>query len=150
MEKKYQRTIAGLFVAAAAFLFCSVPAFAYPLPGTQAGNAGVPEASSLNLNWISGILNSLSAPFQNFINGIGSSFGKDASISNAVRKAGAGISIGSINQWNARSLFQNFDNWLFGIIGFHVSGFFNAIFDVTVWVLNLAKGMIDWILSFLR
>ncbi len=116
-----------LIIFTAITFFCSVSVFAYPL--SQTGT--LQEASGTSIQ-VPSFNFDISGPFQSFIKGMST------------------FSLGNVGQWTPQSAWQGFDNWLYGITGFHISGFLTAITGVLVWVLNLAKSIIDWLLSFLH
>ncbi len=166
MKRGYQKAlITGLWAFAAVAVFYCGSAFAYPLAGTQDQNQATEtslQVPSFNFNWASGIFNNLSAPFQMFVSGIISGIAPSktststSNIStnpvNKVITAAPGVSIGNINgyfrQWTTVSgALSGFNNLLSGIFGFRTTSFFSAITGVIVWVLILAKSIIDWLLS---
>jgi hypothetical protein len=71
---------------------------------------------------------------------------------NEIGKTVSNISIGNINNngLTPGSLYQNFDNWLYGAARFHISSVFNAILSVILWLLNLAKDIVNWLLSLMH
>lgn len=138
-------TVFVLFVVYANF------AFAYPSQGQRTQNqiTGTSfQMPSINLDWIGNVWNALSVSIPKFINSIGSFFNENIS-TNTIGNTVSNIPIGNINnnQLTIGGAYQNFDTWLYGVAGFHISGFFNAILSVIVWLLNLAKDIITWFLS---
>ena len=59
----------------------------------------------------------------------------------------SGGSQGSFLTTAIKNAFGWFDNWLYGIAGFHVSNFFTAILNIFSWVLGVVKGGVDWLLA---
>jgi len=122
--------------------------FAYPLQGTQDQTTGTSfQMPSLNFDWVGNVWNTLSGSVSNVINGAMSSF-NDSSINN-IGNTVSNMQIGGTNnnQFTIGGAYQNFDNWLYGFAGFHISDFFNAVVSVAIWLLNLAKNIIGWFLS---
>jgi hypothetical protein len=132
------------------FVFYAGIAFAYPSQGTQDQTTGTSfQMPSFNFNWVGNTWNTLSASLRGFINGIGSSFDGNSSM-NAIGKTVSNISIGNTNQSTVWGVYQNFDNWLYGVAGFRISGVFNAVLSVATWLLSLAKDIVNWLLSFIH
>ena len=80
-------------------------------------------------------------PFENFFKSI-----------NSVSVVGPSIGVQSIPKnsfimGGVQSGFQWFDNWLYGIAGFHISGLFTTILSVFSWLLGFVKGGVDWLLN---
>lgn len=125
--------------------------FAYPLQGTQDQTTGTSfQMPSLNLDWLGNAWNTLSASVSNVINGAMSSFNNNSM--NSIGNTVSNIQIGGANnnQFTIGGAYQNFDNLLYGVAGFHISEFFNAVVSVAIWLLNLAKNIINWLLSFVH
>jgi len=87
-------------------------------------------------------LGSFTAPFENFFRSINNVGSVNISIPQQV-----GGSSGSLLVTGIQNAFGQFDNWLYGIAGFHISGFFTAILSIFSWLLGLVKGIVDWLLS---
>ena len=148
MNRGYKKAITGILIVAVIFVFYASFAFAYPSQGTQdqTTDTSLQVPSSFNLNWIGNAWNALSASFQGLINGIGSFF--SGNTSNTIGTTVSNVSIGGANsQLTLGGAYQNFDNWLYGVAGFHVSEFFNAVVSIIVWLLNLTRNIINWALS---
>lgn len=148
MDRGYLKTITGILVVAVMFFYSNFT-FAYPTQGTSDQPIGTSTQMpfSINLDWIGNTWNTVSAGFQGFINGIGSFFNGDTSM-NAIGNSVSNIPIGGTNShFTLGNAYQDFDNWLYGAAGFRISGFFNAILNVIIWLLNLAKEIINWFLS---
>jgi hypothetical protein len=151
MERGYWKAIAGMIIVVAIFVFYSHCAFAYPVSGTQDQTTGATlqmPSFNFNFDWVNNIWNTLSTNvLQAFTSSIGSLFNGNNSM-NTVGKAVSGISIGAgSSQLTIGGVYQNFDNWLYGVAGFHVSEFFNAVVSIIVWLLNLTRNIINWALS---
>lgn len=131
------------------FIFSYIPAGAYSIYGTS---SSAPSAPAQNAGGTTDGLGNLFAPFQSFINSI-NSVGTNAvqvsapSTPQSVPQNNA-VTVGTENL--LQNLFQQFDNWLYGIAGFHISGFFLAILNIFSWLLGVVKGAIDWLLGLLH
>jgi hypothetical protein len=51
---------------------------------------------------------------------------------------------------SAQNLFAQFDAWLYGIIHFHISFVINFFFGLVVWILGIAKNIVDWLNSIFK
>lgn len=90
----------------------------------------------------------LLAPFQNFINSI-NSVGNTSSLT--IPSIGpTSIPTNGMVASGVQSAFQWFDNWLYGIAGFHIGGLLVAILNVFSWLLGIVKGAVDWILGLIH
>ena len=104
-------------------------AHAYPV---ASGSSGLPTF---------GTSTSILAPFESFFKSM-----------NSVSIVGPSVGAQSIPQNDfvineIQHGFQWFDNWLYGIAGFHISGLFTAILSMFSWLLDFIKGGVDWLLS---
>jgi len=152
MSRGCEKMISAIVMVVIMFVFCAGFALAYPLQGTQNQAIGTSfQIPSFNFNWTGDIVNALSSLFRGFINDIGSFFNGNISM-NEIGKTVSNISIGNINNngLTPGSLYQNFDNWLYGAARFHISSVFNAILSVILWLLNLAKDIVNWLLSLMH
>lgn len=86
----------------------------------------------------------LLSPFKNFINSINS-------VGTTAIRIGtpAPVVLPPAVQAGAQNAFQRFDAWLFGIVGFHISGFLAAILGIFSWILGVVKSVVDWLLGLL-
>jgi len=50
----------------------------------------------------------------------------------------------------AHDFFYQFDAWLYGIAGFHISNFSVWILSIFSWLLGKAKEIVDYVLNILR
>ncbi len=125
-------------VAPAFFLTFVLPANAYSITTGGATAHPVPQAAgSTNFNFSNGF-QSLSTPFEDFVRRI-------QSVDNT--NVNVGTAVPPVVTATAQNWFQQFDNWLYGIIGFHISTVLDAILNVFAWVLDFAKQIVDWLLS---
>ncbi len=96
-----------------------------------------------------GGLDSLIAPFESFIKSI-------TSIGSVKGPFLTPINVPSMPTGNSmittgiEAAFQSFDNWLYGVVGFHIGGIFLAVLGVFSWVLGTVKSAVDWLLRLLR
>lgn len=126
---------------AAVFIFSAKgEAHAYSV---NSGTPAEPAAqSSFNFNI-------LTAPFEGFIKSI-------RSVGSApVPAAGPQFNPPAVPQGNffastVQSAFGQFDNWLYGIIGFHISSLFFAVLNIFSWILGVVKGGVDWLRGLLN
>lgn len=131
------------FVAAAialvtAFSFSSVaPAHAYSINGQQPAAPAMPAIG----NGSSGI--DLAQPFVNFFQSLGS-VGK-ISVPTSINSA---VSQGVKTQ--AQGFWDQFDTWLYGVAGFHISGLLTAILSILSWILGIVKSAVDWLLGLIH
>ncbi len=135
MKTGHRKRIMILAVVAF-FISYSFSAFAYSLSSTidtSPVSGTLIQVPSFNFDWTTNIMSNLSGSFQGLTRGGISTF-----------------SIGNIGKWTPQSAWQGFDGWLYGVAGFHIVGFWTAICGVLVWVLNCAKNIIEWLLSFLH
>jgi hypothetical protein len=149
----YRKNIiaAGIFIALMIFAFYSVPVFAYSTAGSETQSTGaalqMPSLNNINLNWANGFLNNLSGPFQGFLNTIGSYFSSGNPTVNNINKTITNTQIGNTAGWTIGDAFQKFDGWLYGVAGFRMSDFVGMILGVITWALQLARTVINWLLS---
>jgi len=136
----------------AAFLFSYRTAGAYPINGMVAGSSTASSDGALGNTSAPGGWQGIVTPFEGFIksvNGIGSlgrlpTYQVPASgppASSIMPQQGSFIA-----QW-VRNAFQSFDNWLYGILGFHISGLLTAVLNIFSWLLGIVKGAVDWFLG---
>ncbi len=130
----------AVLVIAATFLQTAQTVGAYALPGTSEGQGN--SATTISLSSLN--FGSLFAPFQSFLNSIGSVGSEATPQLNLSAPQTQFLTTG------AQNVFQQFDNWLYGIIGFHVSGFFAAILGVILWVLGIAESIVKWLLGVVK
>lgn len=117
-------------------------AHAYPVNGAPPTNTlpFIPSVSNFNFG-------NLTAPFQNFIQSIGN-IGTQSKINVPPVNVPAMPQNGASANW-FQNAFQQFDAWLYGIAGFHISGLFVAILNIFSWLLGIVKGSVDWLLGIL-
>src|SRR5258708_3270104 len=113
-----------------------IPFYAFAATGAHA-TAAPQTTTSTNFH-------NLFLPFQNFFRSIGSI--GNTNVLPAIRSSVPASNFFTTSAWDA---FSAFDNWLYGIAGFHISNFLTMILGVLSWVLNYAKGIVDWLLGFL-
>ncbi len=118
------------------------------LPGTGSGN-GASATTPVAGGTIGSSLGNLAAPFENFfrsINNVGS-----VNVPTTPTQTNLSAPHGSdwITAW-FKNEFDQFDNWLYGVAGFHISGFFLAILGIFSWILGLVKSGVDWVLGALN
>lgn len=121
-------------------------AYAYPVVGST-GSTPVPTINGFNFD-------SLTVPFQNFVQSIqnsANSIGNPAGSLNApsVFSVPSMPQNGSFTNW-IQSGFQQFDAWLYGIAGFHISGLIAAVLHIFSWLLGAVKGAVDWLLNIIH
>jgi hypothetical protein len=104
---------------------------AYSLQGTPQSQSG------LNFG-------SLLSPIQNFLNSIGS-VGKGA-----IPQLNLSAPQTQFLTTSAQNVFQQFDDWFYGVAGFRISGFLVFILNILLWVLGIAESIVRWLLGFLR
>ncbi|MGC9968921.1 MAG: hypothetical protein ABSC29_04320 [Minisyncoccia bacterium] len=88
-------------------------------------------------------------PFENFLHSVNSvnSIGNVAPQLNlSIPQQGGGSFITT----GIQNAFQQFDSWLYGIAGFHISGFFTAILSIFSWLLGIVKSIVDWLLGAIK
>lgn len=140
MQKNITATVIAIS-GVAFFLFSRIPAGAYSLYGTS-------SAPAQNAGGTTDGLGNLFAPFQNFINSV-NSVGTNAVQVNVPYIPQNNVLTAATESW-LQNLFQQFDNWLYGIAGFHISGFFMAILNIFSWLLGIVKSAVDWLLGLLH
>ena len=127
------------------FALLYAPVGAYSI-NNNTGN--VPSIPAQNAGGTTGGFGDLFAPFQNFIKSI-----------NSVGTNAVEVNVPSVPQNNPlaagaenwlQSQFRQFDDWLYGIAGFHISGFFVAILNILSWLLGIVKSVVDWLLGLLH
>lgn len=125
--------IAGITAVISIGIVAVGTAHAYPIASGAPG--GIPGSLP------SGSLNDIFAPFGNFIKNINS-------VSITVPPVGVPpIPQNSTITDDIRNAFQQFDAWLYGIAGFHISGLLTAILNIFSWLLGILKDGIDWLLG---
>jgi hypothetical protein len=138
------KTTALIPIMTALFLFAlSNTTFAYAISGGSSitPTPSIPANPTINLNW-NDVFNNLSSPFQNFSHSLQSAANTPISdFSFSTSSIPENISAGAQNLWD------RFDAWLFGIIGFHVSSFFGFMLQILEWMLGLVKAAIGWLPS---
>jgi hypothetical protein len=113
--------------------------YAGPQPST------LPSIGNFNLS-------DLFAPFQSFIHSI-NSIGNAAPSSNIQPTTVPAFVSVPVNNGVISAIqgaFQQFDNWLYGIVGFHIGGLLVAILNIFSWLLGIVKGAVDWILGLIH
>lgn len=154
MKRGYQKAIITASAAIAISVLCTGYAFAYSTSqGTQGQDATRTsfQMSSVNFNWVGGIFNDLSGSFQGFMKSMGISSNKNTPINTSMNTAAGNTSLNIGGQGTTlEGIVQGFDAWFYGIAKFHISGIFDAILGVIIWVLDLAKSLINWILSLIH
>lgn len=124
-------TFTKIFAAALiVFFLSSATAGAYAI--------GSPNPST------AGGLNDLWTPFQNFVNNINS-----ISTNSFTMSTPAVPSSGTLTT-EAQNGFQEFDAWLYGIMGFHISGLFVAILTIFSWILGWLQSGVNWLLGLIK
>ena len=121
-----------LGILAAAFILSGLTANAYSIQNGQGAQDGPTMPSSMGGFSVSGLL----APFQNFIHSI-----------NSIGATSAPNLTGPSS--NTRGAFQRFDDWLYGVAGFHISNFLNAFLNIFSWMLGVVKSGVDSLLKLL-
>ncbi len=166
MQRRNIFSVAALsFAFAVGSMFVTINvAYAYPIAGSTAGTNGgtagttgappsavlptIPAINTFNFN-------SLIVPFQNFIQSFEGSANsiKTPSIPGSFNMPPS-VSIPAVPQGSFTNMIQNwfqqFDAWLYGIAGFHISGLFVAILSILSWLLGIVKGAVDWLLGVLH
>ena len=99
---------------------------AYSLsPGTGSGN-GASAAAPVAGGTIGSSLGNLAAPFENFFRSIGNVGSVNVPTTPTQMNPSAPHGSDWVTAW-FKNEFNQFDNWLYGVAGFHISGFFLAI-----------------------
>jgi hypothetical protein len=101
----------------------------------------------INLDWIGNSINSISRWWQT------SSYGITSFITNSfssMRQVNTQVSHITVGNTNIGGIYQNLDSWLFGVVGFHITGIFTALISLFGWLLNLAKEIILWAISLIH
>ncbi len=126
-------------------LYAPATANAYSVGGTAAAAATTPELTAITSvpTVQSSGLNTMIAPFENFFRSMTSMSGGQglgpASLPPSVTNNPA------ING-GVRGALQGFDQWLYGIAGFHILGLFAALLNILAWILGLVTSIVDWLL----
>jgi hypothetical protein len=138
-----------IFGTIVSFVFFAGTAAAYALPGTAASQTGSTYATSSFYygGWNSASWQGLSAPFLNFTRSLQSVNGTSL---NFVVSTTSVPNFSDTATQAAHGAFEQFDGWLAGIIGFHVSQILVVFLQLMSWILGLVKGTIDWMLSWIR
>jgi len=124
MRKKISLVLVPLYLS----LVPSISALAYALPGSAATASTPPPAISLpsvNLDW-NDVLNNLSSPVQDFSKSLKSAANAPVPNFNLNTPTGLPPEVTS----GAESAWNQFDAWLSGKIGFHVSAVFHFISEM--------------------
>lgn len=127
-----------IFSVIAGALFISAFCFAIVLPPTACAYSTNDTGAAAR--------NPITAPFEDFyhsINSVGNIL--PGSTTPQMR-----LSIPTTNGFvttNVQDALSQFDNWLYGIAGFHVLELFTAILSVLSWLLGIVKGGVDWLLG---
>ncbi len=131
--------VIAVCVATATSLKTAQTVGAYSLQGTPQSQSGFTTVGLPSLNF-----SSLLSPLQNFLNSIGS-VGKGAMPQlNLSTPQTQLLTTGTLN------VFQQFDDWFYGTVGFHISEFFVAILNVLLWVLGIVESIVRWLLGLVR
>ena len=140
MSRRFIIFAAALIATSIALGSTALTANAYPVNGTPP-TATLPFIPSIN-NFNFG---NLTAPFENFIQSI-DNIGTQGEINVPPVNVPSMPQNGIVTNW-LQSAFQQFDAWLYGIAGFHISGLFVAILNILSWILGIAKNIVDWLLG---
>ena len=121
-------------------------AYAYVAPGSAAG--GSEQLPTISFDQLLGPAQSF---FQNLRSYSDSGGSYQAPSFNLVTVGPGGLLDPSspLVANGVRNAFEQLDQWLYGILGFHFLGFFTAILAVFSWVLGAIKGVVDWLVGLL-
>ncbi len=152
--------LAGAVIAAALIIFLAPPtlfapasANAYSIDGS--GTPAAPGASGAGSGAASlpaipaiqnGGLNSLFAPFENFFQSMTSMAGSTGGQGLGSGSLPASVTNNPAVNNGVRGALQGFDEWLYGLAGFHILGLFAALLNILAWILGLVKSIVDWLL----
>jgi hypothetical protein len=114
-------------------------------PGAPAGSLSSPDFSG---NWTN-TLNNLSAPFQSFMQSLGSINGGSLNANNLLTPP-ISVPVPSYVSSGVQNIFGQFDAWLYGVAGFHINGVWQVFIGALTFVLVLLQKIISWLLSLLH
>jgi hypothetical protein len=137
--------IAGIVGFATIAFFGLARAHAYALPGTT-GATPMNATASFNYGgwWESSTWQNLAAPFQNFTHSLQSIGTINLGITSTMS-----VFSDTASQ-SAHGVFEQFDSWLAGIIGFHINQIITVALQLISWLLGIVKNGIDWALSWIH
>lgn len=94
-------------------------------------------------SWLSGAFNAVSQWFQNIMAQGAQSTGAPAPITIS-GPLGSSITV------PAQNLLTQFDAWFYSIVHFHIALVLNFIFGLVVWILGIAKDVVNWLNSIFK
>jgi len=127
-------------MAVVLFSFSFATAGAYAVSSSPSGG----QTSFTSPTDLSQSFSQLTTPFEDFFNSLGSLWTSNAG--GTVPSYMAPTSSAFFTN-TAQNAFQSFDNWLYGIAGFHISGLFVAILNIFSWILGILQNSVTWLLS---
>jgi hypothetical protein len=134
-------------LACAVFVSAPADAHAYAVGGGTSAGTGT---GATDTNNVSQSLNSLSTPFENFVQSLDNMWNNPGGAGSSA----AGSTLYTPPSWTtqilttgAQGAAESFDNWLYGIFGFHISTFFVAILNIFSWILGVMQGAVNWLLG---
>ena len=134
------RTI--IFAAGVVFIFAAMVtnAHAYSIYETSTIDSGVSGRG----------LNSLTAPFENFIQSIGSINTKIFQPSPNIMNNAVSNPVTNGLQGVFGQLIGQLDGWVYGVAGFRVSDLLTSILTILSWLLGAVKVGVDWLLALFK
>jgi hypothetical protein len=118
------------------FIFSLAPVGAYAAGGTTDAPSATPTTSNS--------LKNLFSPFESFFNSVNS-------IGNtAVPVSKPSVSVNTVVTGGALKLFSIFDNWLYGVAGFHISNLLTWTLSILSWLLGQVKYWVDYVLNLIQ
>lgn len=142
MRRRFQ-TSGLVLLALAGFVVRVDTARAYSISSGSGGGVASGSAGGTSAGF-----GSFTAPFENFIHSI-----NNVGSVNIPAPTQMNLSAPSGGSWFTtwfKNTFDQFDNWLYGIGGFHIAAFFTAILGIFSWVLGIVKGGVDWALGAIK
>jgi hypothetical protein len=135
-----------------AFMVIGILGMATPLAHAYSLYPDAQVESSSNTTG-SGGFSGLLSPFTNFFNSVQSIKPSDLNPGSLSAPIGAptltGIPNGMV-QDTVHNGFYQFDSWLYGIAGFHISTIFIPFLKIFSWILGFLKGIADWLVGALH
>jgi hypothetical protein len=101
-------------------------------------------AHSGSPSWLSGVLNGISAWFENIM-----ALGAQSTGAPAIPITISGP-LGSTISVSAQNIFTQFDSWLYGIVHIHIALVVNFFFGLVDWILGIARNGADWLNSIFK
>lgn len=103
-------------------------------------------ATSLNANYdFNGSFQNLISPFESFMR----SLQWNNSTNIMVHPISTSVPPTNITP-GLQNAFTQFDNWFYALTNIRLSGFFAVIATSILWILEIAKGIADWLLRLIR